>query len=196
MKIALIGAGGKMGVRLANNLKTSSYDVGYVEVSEAGRKRVKEATGADCVPLEAALAGAEAVVLAVPDTAIKAGLRRIVPQIAPGTILVTSTPRRPMPATCPSARTSPTSSPTPAIRRSSTTSSTAGARNDHFGGIAARQAIVNALMQGPEEHYAVGEEIAKTIWAPILRSHRVTVDQMAMLEPGLARRYARRCWRR
>ena len=27
MKIALIGAGGKMGVRLANNLKTSSYDV-------------------------------------------------------------------------------------------------------------------------------------------------------------------------
>ena len=52
MKIALIGAGGKMGVRLANNLKTSSYDVDYVEVSEAGRKRVKEATGADCVPLE------------------------------------------------------------------------------------------------------------------------------------------------
>ena len=50
-----------------------------------------------------------------------------------------------------------------------------------------KQAIVNALMQGPEEHYAVGEEIAKTIWQPILRSHRVTVEQMAMLEPGLSR---------
>ena len=41
-------------------------------------------------------------------------------------------------------------------------------------------------MQGPEAHYAIGEEIAKTIWAPILRSHRVTVEQMAMLEPGLS----------
>ena len=36
----------------ANNLKSSSDDVDYVEVSEAGRKRVKEATGYDCVPLE------------------------------------------------------------------------------------------------------------------------------------------------
>ena len=58
MKIALIGAGGKMGVRLANNLKSSRYDVAYVEVSEAGRARLKDATGADCVPLEAALSGA------------------------------------------------------------------------------------------------------------------------------------------
>ena len=72
MKIALIGAGGKMGVRLANNLKTSAHDVAYVEVSEAGQKRLKDATGKDCVPLEAALKGAEAVVLAVPDTAIGA----------------------------------------------------------------------------------------------------------------------------
>ena len=37
MKIALIGAGGKMGIRLANNLKGSAYDVAYVEVSDAGR---------------------------------------------------------------------------------------------------------------------------------------------------------------
>src|SRR3546814_2111012 len=41
-------------------------------------------------------------------------------------------------------------------------------------------------MQGPEEHYALGEEIARVIWAPILRSHKVTVDQMALLEPGLS----------
>ena len=88
MKIALIGAGGKMGVRLANNLKTSSYDVDYVEVSDAGRKRVKEATGHDCVPLEDGLAGAEAVVLAVPDTAIKAVSAQVVPQMAAGSILV------------------------------------------------------------------------------------------------------------
>ena len=60
------------------------------------------------------------------------------------------------------------------------------ARKDHFGGVAAKQHIVSALMQGPEADYAKGEEIAKIIWAPVMRSHRVTVDQLAMLEPGLS----------
>ncbi len=41
-------------------------------------------------------------------------------------------------------------------------------------------------MQGPEEHYALGEEVARTIWAPVMRSHRVTVEQIALLEPGLS----------
>ena len=41
-------------------------------------------------------------------------------------------------------------------------------------------------MQGPESDYARGEEVAKVIWAPVMRSHRVTVEQMAILEPGLS----------
>src|SRR5690606_3557464 len=60
------------------------------------------------------------------------------------------------------------------------------AKRDFFGGVAAKQHIVSALMQGPEEDYALGEEIAKIIWAPVMRSHRITVDQLAMLEPGLS----------
>ena len=60
------------------------------------------------------------------------------------------------------------------------------AQKDRFGGVAAKQHIVSALMQGPEHAYALGEEIAKTIWAPVMRSHRVTVEQMALLEPGLS----------
>jgi D-apionate oxidoisomerase len=60
------------------------------------------------------------------------------------------------------------------------------AKRDHFGGALAKQHIVNALMQGPESAYDLGEEIAKVIWAPVMRSHRVTVEQMALLEPGLS----------
>ena len=41
-------------------------------------------------------------------------------------------------------------------------------------------------MQGPEADYARGEELARAIWAPVMRSHRVSVDQMAILEPGLS----------
>ena len=49
----------------------------------------------------------------------------------------------------------------------------------------ARQSIVNALVQGPESDYAVGEEVARTYFSPILRSHRVTLEQMAILEPAM-----------
>jgi hypothetical protein len=41
-------------------------------------------------------------------------------------------------------------------------------------------------MQGPEEHYALGEKIARDFYAPVTRSHRITVEQMAILEPAMA----------
>ena len=41
-------------------------------------------------------------------------------------------------------------------------------------------------MQGPEEDYAKGEKLARDFFAPVTRSHRITVEQMAILEPALA----------
>lgn len=40
-KLALFGAGGKMGWRLGSNLKGSRFDVRHVELSPAGQERVK-----------------------------------------------------------------------------------------------------------------------------------------------------------
>src|SRR5471032_2898062 len=68
--IALFGAGGKMGYRLASNLRGSRFEVRHVEVSPGGQERLKKGLGLDCVSPEAALAGAKVVVLAVPDTMI------------------------------------------------------------------------------------------------------------------------------
>ena len=59
------------------------------------------------------------------------------------------------------------------------------AQTDWFGGYHARQSVVCALIQGPEEHYALGEKLAAAMYAPILRMHRITVEQMAILEPGV-----------
>ena len=69
-KIALLGAGGKMGVRLSTNLQAAGANFAPVEVTEAGRKRLKDATGLDCMEHGQALSRAEVVVLAVPDRAI------------------------------------------------------------------------------------------------------------------------------
>lgn len=186
MKIALIGAGGKMGVRLSLNLAKSDYDVAHVEVSEAGRARLKEAVGVDCVDQARALDGAQAVILAVPDTLIGKVANGLIGDLAPGTVVVI------LDAAAPAAGHLPdradisyfvTHPCHPPIFNDETEEA---ARRDYFGGIAARQSIVSALMQGPEEHFARGEDIAKTIYQPILRSHRVTVEQMALLEPGLS----------
>jgi hypothetical protein len=186
MKIALLGAGGKMGVRLATNLKGSDYEVAHVEISEAGQARLRATLGVECVALEDAIAGAGAVILAVPDTAIRKIAGEVVPRLAPGTIVMALDAAAPFAGHFPERAdvTYFVSHPChPPIFNDETEMA---AKRDFFGGVAARQSIVSALMQGPEEHFALGEAIAKTIYAPILRSHRVTVEQMALLEPGLS----------
>jgi hypothetical protein len=59
------------------------------------------------------------------------------------------------------------------------------ARMDFWGG-KAKQNIVCALMQGTESDYAKGERIARKMFAPVINAYRVTVEQMAILEPALA----------
>ncbi|MCM2504123.1 NAD(P)-binding domain-containing protein [Aureimonas altamirensis] len=184
--IALFGAGGKMGYRLASNLKGSRFDVRHVEPSEAGAKRLKEGLGFDCVPADAALDGAEVVVLAVPDTLIGKVAAGIEKSLKPGTIVIVLDAAAPFAGHLPD-RPDLTYFVThpchPPIFNDETDME---AKRDFFGGIAAKQHITSALMQGPEEHYALGEEVAKVIWAPVMRSHRVSVEQMALLEPGLS----------
>ncbi|MEN6478873.1 MAG: phosphogluconate dehydrogenase C-terminal domain-containing protein, partial [Anaerolineales bacterium] len=58
------------------------------------------------------------------------------------------------------------------------------AQADFFGGVA-RQNIVCALMQGSEADYALGEAISRAMFAPVMNAHRITVEQMAILEPAL-----------
>jgi hypothetical protein len=48
-------------------------------------------------------------------------------------------------------------------------------------------------MQGTDGDYARGEAIARTIFAPVMRAHRVTVEQMAILEPALSETFVLTC---
>ena len=41
-KVTLVGAGGKMGMRLTHNLKNSDYEMSYLEVSQQGIEKLKE----------------------------------------------------------------------------------------------------------------------------------------------------------
>ncbi len=186
IKIALFGAGGKMGMRLGANLKNSRYQVAPVEVSEAGKARLTDELGWLAVDIDAALAGAEIVVLAVPDSAIGKVAQSIVDKLKPGTMVIVLDAAAPYAGHLPTRKdityfiTHPCHPP---IFNDETEMK---AKMDRFGGVAAKQAIVCCLMQGPEGDYVKGEEVAKTIFAPVMRSHRLTVEQLALLEPGLA----------
>lgn len=186
-KLALFGAGGKMGMRLGANLaKTSEFDTMHVEVSAEGRARVREAYGVDCVDTDVALDGADVIVLAVPDTAIGTISHAIIDRVKAGSMIFVLDGAAPFAGHLPSRNdvTYFVSHPChPPIWNDETE---AEARRDYFGGIAAQQGIVNVLVQGPEEDYALGERVGKTIYAPVARSHRVTLHQFALLEPGLS----------
>jgi D-apionate oxidoisomerase len=184
--IALFGAGGKMGMRLGKNLKDSHYTVRPVETGEAGRKRLADELGWQAVDSDYALADATVVILAVPDTAIGKVASEIIDKLKPGTIVITLDAAAPFAGHLPERKDITYFVTHPCHPPIFNDETDMNAKLDRFGGVAAKQAIVSALMQGPEEHYAVGEAVARTIWAPILRSHRLTVDQMALLEPGLA----------
>lgn len=184
--IALFGAGGKMGYRLAKNLRGSRFDVRHIEVSEAGQARLKNDFGIDCVPADQGLAGAAVVVLAVPDTAIGKVATSIVDKLSAGTIVVILDAAAPFAGHLPRREDITYFVTHPCHPPIFNDETEMAAKKDHFGGLFARQHIVSALMQGPEEHYALGEEVAKVIWAPVMRSHRVTVEQLAILEPGLS----------
>jgi len=67
------------------------------------------------------------------------------------------------------------------------------AKRDHFGGVKAKQGIVCALLRGPDAHYALAEDVAKRMCAPVMRSHRATVEQMAILEPVLSETICATC---
>lgn len=184
--IALFGAGGKMGARLSKNLQGSPYRVRHVEPGAGGRQRLKDELGIECVSADAAIDGADVVVLAVPDTLIGKLAAEIAPKLAAGTMVMTLDAAAPFAGHLPQRDdlvyfVAHPCHPTIFSAEVHTPGAT-----DYFGGATAPQSIVSALMQGPDEAFALGEDIARTIYQPILRSYRVTVEQMALLEPGLS----------
>jgi len=184
-KIALLGAGGKMGGRLARSLKTSNDAVKYVEVSPAGQTWLKSELSIDAVSQDEARADVEVIIMAVPDSKISTVLSTFVRTIKPGTAVIMLDAAAPYAGVLPERKdityfvTHPCHPPVFIYENRQE------ALHDYIGGVA-EQHIVCALMQGPEEHYAVCERIARKMFAPVGRSHRCTVEHMAILEPALS----------
>jgi len=184
--IALLGAGGKMGGRITDQLEGDpAYEMRYVESAEEGRERLRE-RGVESMPLEAALDGAEIAIMAVPDELIGDICDEVVPHLDVGAMVMLLDPAAAYAGVLPEREDIAYFITHPCHPPLFHDESDPEARADLFGGQnLARQNIVCALHRGSEADYDRGEAIARDIYAPVIEAHRVTTEQMAILEPAL-----------
>ncbi len=190
--IALFGAAGSMGTRASNALRDDpAYRVLHIE-SGPGEERLRD-RGLAAVSKEEACPQADVVILTVPDEAIGAVAHEVAPLVRPGTLIICLDAAAPHAGRLPERADVAYVVTHPAHPPLFNDEPTLEARRDFFGSGLARQAIVSALMQGTEEDYRLGEEISRKLFGPILRSHRMTVEQMAVLEPVLSETVTATC---
>lgn len=185
MKVALFGAGGKMGSRISNNMRKTEYDMLYVENAAQGLERLGD-LALPVTSLEDATRQADILIMAVPDVVIGEVASKVVPLMKTGAMMLLLDPAAAYHGDLPARPDISYFIAHPCHPPIFNDETTLEARRDYFGGIAAKQAVVCSLMQGSEADYARGEQIATSMYAPILRTHRISVEQMAMLEPTMA----------
>lgn len=186
IKVSVIGAGGKMGVRTSNNLAkaTDEIELYFVESGENGIKSIQDrgftpSKAEDVVPLS------DVVVLAVPDTLIKVISADIVKLMAPGAGMVILDPAAAvakeliMRDDCTFAVAHPCH-PSYFIDQD-----TYEARHDYFGGLGGKQDIVMAKIQGDDDKFGQCRRVSELMYAPVLNSYVMGVRDIAFLEPTL-----------
>lgn len=184
--IALFGAAGKMGARISRRLRENKdYTTLYVESGEAGIQRLRE-RGDTPTPPEQAAHEADVLILAIPDKLIGKASQSIVPQMKPGAMLMLLDPAAPWGGELSERQDITIFVCHPCHPPIVNDEIDPEARMDFFGAIKAKQNVVAALMQGPEEDYVKGEAVVRAIFAPVMNVYRVTVEQMAILEPALS----------
>ena len=184
LTIAVIGAGGKMGMRVSNNLQKTTHTVFYSENSPAGVERITE-TGRVVTDTETAVADADVVVLAVPDLALAAVSRAVVPLLKTGAILLTLDPAAAYAGLLATREDIVFAVAHPCHPSIFLERHTPEEYADTFGGIAAPQDVIAAIETDDDSKQAIAETVIRVIYAPVIDVHWVTVKQLAQLEPTL-----------
>ncbi|MFS8198334.1 phosphogluconate dehydrogenase C-terminal domain-containing protein [Streptomyces sp. CWNU-52B] len=182
--VAVIGAAGKMGQRVSNNLVESDFRVLFSEASPQGQELVR-GLGRELTGSADAVAEADVVILAVPDVVLGKVSEELVPLMKPGTVVLTLDPaaayagllfnRADIHYAC-----AHPCHPSVFLERT-----TEEEWQDTFGGIAAPQEVVAAYEGGDEAKRELADSVIRVMYAPVVDVHWVTVKQLAVLEPTL-----------
>ena len=183
-RIAVIGAGGKMGMRVSGNLVKTDHAVAYVENSPAGRERTL-AAGRELTDAASAAAGADIVVFAVPDLALQSVTADLVPQMTSGAIALTLDPAAAYAGLLTDREDVIRAVAHPCHPSIFLQRTTPEEYADTFGGIAAPQDAIAAIESDDPAKKAILDATVRAIYAPVIDVHYVTIKQLAQLEPTL-----------
>ncbi|MDG9723130.1 MULTISPECIES: phosphogluconate dehydrogenase C-terminal domain-containing protein [unclassified Streptomyces] len=182
--VAVIGAAGKMGQRVSNNLVKSDFRVLFSEASPNGQELIRD-LGRELTESKDAAAEADVVILAVPDVVLGKVSEELVPLMRPGTVVLTLDPaaayaglllnREDIHYAC-----AHPCHPSVFLERT-----TKEEWQDTFGGIAAPQEVVAAYEGGDAAKQELADAVIRVMYAPVVDVHWVTVKQLAVLEPTL-----------
>lgn len=184
--VSIIGAAGKMGTRVSNNLlkHPESVELYLCEASEAGLASIR-GRGLSAVEAADAVPRSDIVVLAIPDVIIKQVSVGIVGMMSPGATLVILDPAAAVARElalrddCTFVVTHPCH-PSFFIDQD-----TPESRLDYFGGVAGKQDIIMALIQGDEANFAQARKVSELMFSPVVNSHVMGIRDLAFLEPTL-----------
>ncbi|MFD0484994.1 phosphogluconate dehydrogenase C-terminal domain-containing protein [Kineococcus sp. GCM10028916] len=182
--VAVVGAGGKMGMRVSRNLMKSGHTLRYAENSSAGKERMA-AEGRTAVSTEEAVDGADVVILAVPDTVLGVVSKSVVPAMKPGSILLTLDPAAAY-ANLLAQREDVLQAVAHPCHPSVFLERTRPEEYaDNFGGEGALQNVVAAFESDDLSKRDIAEDVIRIMYGPVDTVHWVTVKQLAVLEPTL-----------
>ncbi len=184
IKIGILGAGGKMGMRIGANLKKLPNEIFYIENAEAGIKRLAE-IGIEVSAPSAVMRQLDFLILAVPDLYINKITAEVVPDMKSGAIVLLLDPAAAyMDQVCirEDLHYTVIHPCHPALFKDQ---STLESYKDHFGGISGLQDIVSTHWKGTRDKYELACDVVREMFAPVDQIFEITLKQMAFLEPSV-----------
>ncbi|PXY34198.1 oxidoreductase [Prauserella sp. PE36] len=182
--VTVVGAGGKMGQRVSNNLAKSDYRVLYSENSPKGQELLRSQDRELTDSAEAARES-DVVILAVPDVVLGKVSEALVPELKPGAIVLTLDPAAAYAGLLHKRDDIEYAVAHPCHPSVFLERTTKEEYADTFGGIAAPQEVVAAFESDNETARKLADDVIRVMYAPVVDVHWVTVKQLAVLEPTL-----------
>ncbi|WP_312242049.1 phosphogluconate dehydrogenase C-terminal domain-containing protein [Pantoea sp.] len=182
--ITVIGAGGKMGMRISANFQKSDYQVFYCENSPKAQEQVavqgrELSDAASVVPLS------DVVILAVPDIVLGKVSEGVVPQMKKGAVLLTLDPAAAYANLIAQRDDIEYAVAHPCHPSVFLERYTKEEHADAFGGVAAVQHVAASYETGSDAQRAELSKVISVMYGPVEQVHWVTVTQLAYLEPTL-----------
>lgn len=182
--ITVIGAGGKMGMRISANFQKSDYQVFYCENSPKAQEQVA-AQGRELSDAASVVPLSDVVILAVPDIVLGKVSEAVVPQMKKDAVLLTLDPAAAYANLIAQREDIDYAVAHPCHPSVFLERYTKEEHADAFGGVAAIQHVAAAYETGSDEQKAELSKVISVMYGPVEQVHWVTVTQLAYLEPTL-----------